>query len=134
MADRTDRDEEIAALRGELDALRGLVSALDADVRRAQHHVDLTMRGQLRCRACGGRKIGHAPQILDGGGRGSNESMALFRPNALSSKGQGKLEAYVCMRCGLVEWWVGDPGALVPHEEYLIVNDGEVADAKDPYR
>lgn len=134
MADRNAHDEEIAGLRTEIDTLRGLVSALDADVRRAQQHVDLTMRGQLRCRACRGRKIGHVPKVLDRGESDSRSDMALFKPSWFYSETQGHLEAYVCMSCGLVEWWVRDPGALVPHGDHLIVLDGEVEGGKDPYR
>ena len=136
MADRSDRDrdDEIAALRADLDALRGLVTSLDSELRRAHATVDLTMRGQLRCRACSGRMIAHVPKVLDRGESDSREQMALFKPSWWSSSTQGKLEAYVCMTCGLVEWWVGDPGALKPHEDYLHVLDGEAEGGKDPYR
>jgi len=134
MADRTNHDEEIKALRADLEALRGLVTHLDDELRRAQGSVDLTMRGQLRCRACRGRKIAHAPQVLDRADGNAREGMALYQPSWWSSKTQGKLEAFVCMACGLVEWWVGDPAGLKAHPEYLLVHDGEVEGGKDPYR
>lgn len=134
MADRPDPDPEIAALRADVAALRGLVSALDTELRRAQQHVDLTMRGQLRCRACSCRRIAHALQVLDRGDGDTRKPMSLYQPSWWSSKTQGKLEAYVCTGCGLVEWWVGDPGALEPHEDYLRIIDGEAQGGKDPYR
>jgi DNA-directed RNA polymerase subunit RPC12/RpoP len=134
MADRTDRDEEIAALRADLDTLRGLVTSLSDDLRRAHQSVDLTMRGQLRCRGCSGRRIAHAPKVLDRADGNTREGMALYQPSFWSAKTQGQLEAYVCMTCGLVEWWVGDPGSLKPHPEFLIVHDGEAEGGKDPYR
>ncbi len=134
MADRTDHDEEIAALRAELASLRGLVTTLSDDLRRADQSVDLTMRGQLRCRACRGRKIGHVPKVLDRGESDSREAMALFKPSWFFGKTHGHLEAYVCLGCGLVEWWVRDPASLEAHPEYLIVHDGEVEGGKDPYR
>ncbi|MBA3456300.1 MAG: hypothetical protein H0T42_24580 [Deltaproteobacteria bacterium] len=134
MAERSYRDEDIAALRTELEALRGLVSTLDAEVRRAQQHVDLTMRGQLRCRACRGRRIGHVPKVLDRGEGDSREDMALFKPSWWYGETQGHLEAYVCMSCGLVELWVRDAGALVEHKDFLIVHDGDAAGGEAPYR
>ncbi len=134
MADRNDHDEQIQALRADLDALRGLVTSLDAELRRAQGSVDLTMKNQLRCRACSGRKIGHVPTVLDRGESDSRTNMALFKPSWFYGATQGELETYVCLSCGLVEWWVKDPGALEPHEKYLHVLDGEVGGGKDPYR
>ena len=60
--------------------------------------------------------------------------MALFQPSFWSSKTKGQLEAYVCTACGLVEWWVTDPGALEPHEKFMQILDGDAQDAKAPYR
>jgi len=134
MAERDDRDEEIKALRSDLDTLRGLVTSLDAEIRRAQGSVDLTMKKQLRCRACAGQKIGHAPHVLDRGESDSRESMALYKPSWFYGGTQGELETYVCLSCGLVEWWVKDPGALQPHEKFFLILDGEVRGGKDPYR
>ena len=134
MADRTDRDDEIAALRADVEALRGLVAGLDAELRAANQRVDLTMRGQLRCRACSCRRIAHALQVLDRGDGDMRKAMSLYQPSWWSSRTQGKLEAYVCTACGLVEWWVSDPGALEPHAEYLQILDGEAPGTKDPYR
>jgi hypothetical protein len=134
MADRSDRDEEVAALRADLDTLRGLVQALHEELGRAHLSVDLTMRGQLRCRTCSCRRIAHAMQVLDRGDGDARKPMSLYQPSWWSSKTQGKLEAYVCTGCGLVEWWVSDPGALQPHDDFLRILDGEAPGGKDPYR
>lgn len=125
---------EIEALRTEVARLRDELASLHRDVHRARTHIDLTMRGQLRCRACNCRRIAHAPRVLDRGDDGTRKEMALYQPSWWSDKTQGHLEAYVCTRCGLVEWWVTDPSALEPHEKYLIILDGEVTGPKDPYR
>ena len=128
-----DNSEALAALRGELAALREEVAVLQRDLRAARAHVDLTMRGQLRCRACGCRRIAHAPQVRDsteGGGRGT---LALYQPSIWSGKVKGQLEAYACTQCGLVEWWVSDPATLEAHEKYLHIIDGD-GGGKDPYR
>jgi hypothetical protein len=127
------RDAELAALRQDLDTLRGLVEALDAELRGAQGRVDLTMRNQQRCRACGKRKIAHALSVLDRGDSNTREPLALNRPSWWSSKTQGELEAFVCMSCGLVEWWVKEPDSLKPHEDYLAILDGD-DDPNGPYR
>lgn len=126
--------DEVAALRAELQTLRDEVASLHAELRLARQHVDLTMRGQLRCRACGGRKIAHAPTVLDRGESDQRHAMALYQPRWWSGRTTGQLEAYTCMACGLVEWWVTDPGALEPHDKYLHIHDGEAAGARDPYR
>jgi hypothetical protein len=131
MADHT---EELAQLRAELAGLRDHVAALESDLRGARTHIDLTMRGQLRCRACGCRKIAHAMKVLDRGESDARHPMALYKPSWWSSKTGGHLEAYVCTGCGLVEWWVTDAGALQPIEGVLRILDGEIAGDKAPYR
>jgi len=125
--------DEILALREELSALRENVANLDRELRGARTHIDLTMRGQLRCRACNCRRIAHAPHVLDRSKVDHN--MSLYRTSGFFSyDNYGELEAYICTRCGLVEWWVIDPSTLVPHEDNLLILDGEVSGPKDPYR
>jgi ribosomal protein L32 len=127
------RDAELESLRKDLESLCTTVAALDAELRAARGRVDLTMRNQQRCRACGNRKIAHALSVLDRGDSNTRESLALNRPSWWSSKTQGELEAFVCMKCGLVEWWVKDPESLRPHEDYLAIIDSE-PDPNGPYR
>lgn len=124
--------KELAALRAELASLRERVEGLDRELRRAHGHVDLTMRGQVRCRACGCRRIANVPSVLDRD-EGGDEHLALFKPKWWSSKAAGEMEVYVCTKCGAVEWWVKDPGSLEPHEEFLQILDGETPD-QGPFR
>ena len=126
--------EEVELLRAEVAALRESVTSLMTDLRLARSHIDLTMRGQMRCRACNCRRIAHAPKILDRADGDERKELALYRPSWWSGKVNGVFEAYVCTRCGLVEWWVADPSTLVPHDEYLHIIDGDVSGPKDPYR
>lgn len=132
MGDKSSDD--IQLLRAELAMLREDVVNLHRDLRAASSHIDLTMRGQLRCRACNCRRIAHAPKVLDRADGDDRKALALYRPSWWSGKVNGELEAYICTRCGLVEWWVSDPSTLVPHDEYLNIIDGEVSGPKDPYR
>lgn len=127
------RDAELASLRQDLESLRTTVTALESELRGAKGHIDFTMRNQQRCRACGNRKIAHALSVLDRGDSNTREPLALNRPSWWSSKTQGELEAFVCMKCGLVEWWVKEPDSLRPHEDYLAIIDGET-DPSGPYR
>jgi hypothetical protein len=125
---------EIEALRREVTQLRDELTALQRDVHRARTHIDLTMRGQLRCRACNCRRIAHAPHILDRS-ESFDHVLALYRTHRfLSSNDHGTFEAYVCTRCGLVEWWITNPSSLQPHEDHLEILDGDVEGPKDPYR
>ena len=126
--------EELAQLRAEVAALRDELAGLQQDLRVARAYVDLTMRGQLRCRACQCRRITHAPKVLDRAENDERKELALYRPSWWSGKVNGELEAYVCTQCGLVEWWVSDPSSLQPHDEYLHIIDGDVDAPKAPYR
>ena len=134
MADDPYRDTELAALCAEVHELRELVTRLGKDLMRAQQHVDLTMRGQLRCRACGCRRIAHALSVLDRGDGDMRKEMALYQGSWWRSQTTGHLEAYVCTKCGLVEWWVKDPSTLVEHADYLRILDGEAEGGQGPYR
>jgi hypothetical protein len=125
---------EVVALRTELETLRVSVASLETQLLGAQHALDMTMRNQLRCRACSCRRIAHAFNILDRGNSDARKELALYQPSWWSSKTQGVLEAYVCTKCGLAEWWVKDPGSLEPHADYLEIIDGDTADAGTPYR
>lgn len=127
------RDAELASLRQDLESLRATVSTLQQDLRGATGRVDFTMRNHQRCRACGNRKIAHALSVLDRGDSNTRESLALNRPSWWSSRTQGELEAFVCMNCGLVEWWVKDPSSLAPHDDYLAIIDGDHGPS-GPYR
>lgn len=127
------RDAELASLRQDLESLRATVTALETDLRNARGQIDFTMRNHQRCRACGNRKIAHALSVLDRGDSNTRESLALNRPSWWSSKTQGELEAFVCMKCGLVEWWVKEPESLRPHEDYLAIIEGE-SEPNGPYR
>ena len=126
--------DEVEELRAEVAALREAVTTLMSELRSARSHIDLTMRGQMRCRACNCRRIAHAPQVLDRS-RNFDHQLALYRKQGfLSSESFGVFEAYICTRCGLVEWWVTDPSSLQPHENHLSIIDGDVSGPKDPYR
>jgi hypothetical protein len=134
MGDPKEGKDDIELLRTELAALRDEVGALQRDLRMARTHIDLTMRGQLRCRACNCRRIAHAPKVLDRADGDERKELALYRPSWWSGKVHGVFEAYACTRCGLVEWWISDPATLVPHDEFLHIIDGDVNGPKDPYR
>lgn len=126
-------DAILAALRQDLESLRTTVAQLESELRAAKGRMDFTMRNQQRCRSCGGRKIAHALSVLDRADSNTREPLALNRPSWWSSNTQGELEAFVCMKCGLVEWWVKEPASLQPHEDYLAIIDGE-PDPNGPYR
>ncbi len=117
---------ELAELRADLQQLR---AQLDA----ARLHHAPTMRARTRCPACGNARIAHAHQVLDRGDGDAQNPMALNRPSWWSGKLVGELEAFACTACGLVEWYVKDPGGLREVKGLLTILDGETPDA-GPYR
>lgn len=127
-------EDDVRDLRAELAAIRQAVEVLQKELLRAQQHVDVTMRNQLRCRACGCRKIAHALKVLDRADGDSRKELALNRPSWWSSKVQGVFEVYVCTKCGLAEWWVKDANALQPIDDHLEFLDGDGDPAASPYR
>ena len=120
-----ERDAELARLRADLDNLRAQLAT--APKRE-------TMRRSLRCPACGCQRIAHAREILDRGDSDTRETMALYQPSWWSGRVVGELEAYACTACGLLEWYVKDPGALEEHDKYLRILDGTGPDQHGPYR
>lgn len=111
--------------------LKRAVEDLRAQLTAAQNRTDLTMRGQRRCPACGGREIYHTDTVLDRDNSGRTK-MALLQPSVWRSRGAGEFEAYVCAACGKVEWYVKDPADLAEHLEPLPALGGDPENP--PYR
>ena len=97
----------------------------------AKGRLDLTMRGQLRCPACGCRVIVRSPQVLDRDNSGRTK-LALVQPSVWSRRGLGELTVYICSKCGLVEWYVKEPQELLKDDEHFEVFEGP--DDTGPYR
>lgn len=126
MADDDTLARELAALRAEVAQLR-------AQLDNARLHRAPTMRARLRCPACGHGRIAHAKQVLDRGDGDARKAMALNQPRWWSDKLVGELEAFACTGCGLVEWFVKDPGGLREVKSQLEILDGETPET-GPYR
>lgn len=120
-------------LRAELDELRKVVETLQAQLAAARLHATPTMRARLRCPACGNARLAHAKQVLDRGDGDARKVMALNQPSWWSDKLVGELEAFACTACGLVEWYVKDPGGLREVKGQLTILDGEAPET-GPYR
>jgi hypothetical protein len=89
------------------------------------------MRAEVRCPACGCRKILHVSEILDSTGAG-REKLSLAQPSRWSKQRVGELEAYVCTGCRLVEWYVKDLAGLEVDEDKVRLLDGDAEGG--PYR
>jgi hypothetical protein len=128
---------DLQELRRELDTLRAEVAGLRAVVESRQVATEPTMRRRLRCPACSCTRIAHAPSVLDRSHGGNAKPLSLYlmenRWWTVDTKGAGELEAFVCTECGLVEWYVKDPGALVESEPHLRIIDG-TSESGGPYR
>jgi hypothetical protein len=112
-------------------SLEERVGRLEREVQALLERRSASMRDELRCPACGARKILHAPKVLDADADGRNE-LAIAQPSVWRSRRVGKLEAYICAGCMLVEWHVKDLEGL---DEKVDVSalDGE-APRQGPYR
>src|SRR5688572_27813647 len=133
MDDRTEA--RVQAAEAAVAELRAEVAALRAELAGARGRVDVTMRGQTRCRGCGCRKILFAAHVLDRGDGDFRKKLAIAQPSWWRSAIAGQFEVYVCTACGLVEWYAKDLGGLeIDGESYRII-DGDAGTAgQGPYR
>ncbi|XXR75270.1 RCC1 domain-containing protein [Sorangium sp. So ce394] len=76
-------------------SLEARVGRLEREVQALLERRSASMRDELRCPACGARKILHAPKVLDADADGRSE-LAIAKPSVWSSRRVGKLEAYIC--------------------------------------
>ena len=129
-----DGPSEVDALRQELAEVRDQLAALRRTVDAARLTFEPTMRRQLRCPVCDGRRIAHALHVLDRGDGDTRESLALYQPSWWDSDVVGEVEAFACCSCGYLEWYVKNPAALVEHPKYMRILDGEPPAGAGPYR
>jgi hypothetical protein len=120
-------------LQAELATLRALVEGLQAQLEAARMQRPPTMRARTRCPACLTTRIAHATHVLDRGDGDARKPMAISQPSWWSDKLVGELETFVCTSCGLVEWYVKDPGGLREVKGQLTILDGEAPES-GPYR
>ncbi|WP_437296843.1 hypothetical protein [Sorangium sp. So ce426] len=112
-------------------SLEERVGRLEREVQALLERRSASMRDELRCPACGARKILHAPKVLDADANGGSV-LAIAQPSVWRSRRVGKLEAYICAGCMLVEWHVKDIEGLDEHVDVSVL-DGE-APRQGPYR
>jgi hypothetical protein len=117
----------------ELEQLRAEVQQLRAQLDNIRLHQAPTMRARLRCPACGNARLAHANKVLDRGDADAAKVMALNQPSWWSGKLVGELEAFACTTCGLVEWYVKDPGGLREVKGHITILDGKTPES-GPYR
>jgi hypothetical protein len=97
-------EQQLAVLTARVEALEVANEGLRVQLEAARGGLDLTMRGQGRCRACGGSKILHATTVADVGTTAMAVAVSPFWATP-----QGTFETYICVGCGHVEWYVKDP-------------------------
>jgi hypothetical protein len=109
--DMADLAQLVAALASRVEALEAVNDSLRSQLDAARAGLDLTMRGQGRCRACGGTDVLHANMVVDRGHGNYAEPLAVSVKGWLS-RAVGAFETYICVACGLVEWYVKNPSEL----------------------
>lgn len=127
----TDSHEEMASLRAEMQSLRDEVSELRAQVSSAMGRIDLSMRGRAMCPACGGQEILHSTSVYDG--PYAEGSLALVQASRVLDRRRGRFSVYVCMRCGLVEWYADLSDVDTSHKQFRVIGSGRSDDGA-PYR
>ena len=126
-------DELERELRAKLTALSQQIDLLRAQLDQARLAAAPTMRARTCCPACGATRIAHAASILDRANGDTRMPLALNQPSWWSDKVIGELEAFACTSCGLVEWYVKDPGGLREVKSQVTILDGDARDS-GPYR
>ena len=130
-----DLPEQLARLAARVASLETELRETRASLDAARAGLDLTMRGQGRCRACGGDTILHAMTVLDRTHYGTPAPMAVALKGTWVPKPVGQFEIYLCVGCGFTEWYVKDPGSLeVDGEKIVPVEKGPPDDISGPYR
>ncbi len=114
----------VAALRRQVDVLAAQVEASRTSRR--------SMRAEVRCPSCGGRRIYRANRVVDQDSGGSRP-MSIAVKGLFFPKAQGVFGCDVCAACGLVGWHIDDPSTIDPsHEDVELIVAEE--DAVGPYR
>lgn len=120
-----DLEKQLAKLTAEN---RG---ALEAAQQATQRTLG-TMRVELRCPACEGRRILHAREIVDRTDS-AKQQLAVTATGFWATKPVGKFECYICARCGHTEWHVPHPEEIAIDGDKIALLEAE-APSKGPYR
>ena len=118
------------------------IERLERDLER--HRARATMRATSTCPACGRGRVLHVSGIKERAGKGGyavDMGLAHLAEGFFTSPvAVLPLEAYACMGCGLVEWYVTSFEKLVDGQKYaetlevLEADDEDERSGRDPYR
>lgn len=134
MPDTPAEDARLAALEQRVEELERAQAQLQQRLAADPHPSGDTMRKRLICPACGCRRFVHAVEILDRGDGNVRYPMAVVQPSRWRTKGLGGFEVFICLDCGLAEWYVREPEALEGAGEHLRVVDGSLPEGGGPFR
>jgi predicted RNA-binding Zn-ribbon protein involved in translation (DUF1610 family) len=134
----SELEQQLEQQNAQLEQLQQEVTILRAELGAARGSIDPTMRRQVRCPACGERKILHASEIFDRGDGGfvtrGGKMVISEKPGFLRYRNLGQFEVYVCTSCGLAEWYVRDPDKVPIDGRKFQILDGSELEDKTPYR
>ena len=99
LADLAALQQAVEQARLSLNHLR-TITAQDAALS------DNSMRTRTACPSCACCRLIHATEVLDRAETFVRSPMALHQPSAWRFSGKGLFQAWICTRCGLVEWYV----------------------------
>jgi len=126
-----DTAEELTILQNEVKSLRAELESLRIELKAGRSQVKLTMRGQCRCPACGHTTIVHSTEVWDGHIRGGK--WALRQNGRVFDDRRGLVQAYVCMGCGLIEWYA-DTSTIDTNNDQFRVIEADRSGTGGPYR
>ncbi len=130
----TERDREFELMREQLDRMQGELQTMQGHLDTALRRTSPSLRESLRCPACGGTTILHAPEVLDRAEGGAREPLAIAQPSVWRSRTVGLLELYFCKRCGRAEWYVKDHAELQADGKTIREIDGSRGPGDGGYR
>lgn len=116
-------------------ALEDAVRELRAQLEELQRERTPSLRFGLRCYACGGERVLHIRQVLEGT-YGKSVPLSLGATESMWSghKPGDPLEVFVCRGCGLVEWYASGFSKLEVDGKSIVELVREVPTPTDPYR
>lgn len=130
MTDEDTIEQRWRALEERVGGLGATLDALTPTCVNERGVANRSMRETRTCPACGTHTLLHTREVLDRADGPRREIMAIWQPSVFSNAGVGRFEAWICTRCGLVEWYVPDLSLVDVDGHRWRILEGQLPDEK----